>query len=454
MAQALVNVPVFGNRFIENAYAVNPLQAYLTLRGIHNAPFIDGDYSTSLVAPIAQVFAIGSWIYYNNGVNPTVSQRNATVFGELGGTIPILPENQARSRFVAAIRSYILLCNDGQKSLAAPAAGFIANNDNQVNVQNLLWNTVMEHINNPVVVSIVLAGQPAITLPSTFGLAYAYASTEALRLSRTPGGITNLFVNVNVTVALCKRGNFTEEFAEKVRTGLNNDIGKLIDVNPEECAAYYNLYLPELTPISAQNVFAHISPLIPARAIRIRTTIMQAAGSGLTMFNLILAAFNRFPDFDWGIIEALFPGQFAAYHAATVAVNGNQYYAFRKTPMGDAASTKYNYLAWTARSLFIESGIQRHLRAYGAPYRNNQYPALAQAIRRYLNRDTAIDEEGNILQPNHEYWANTQEYKNDLVGYANYLQQRFEQPEAEIPEVDNPGIPDFGDVPIGRAEEN
>ncbi|XKL61658.1 hypothetical protein PGB90_001491 [Kerria lacca] len=124
----------------------------------------------------------------------------------------------------------------------------------------------------------------------------------------------------NYIMCLCKCGQLTERLIVKVSTEIENELGIVIESTVEETA------------------------------LRLRLTIVQAAGSGLTCLILILKAMRIYANFPWWVVAALYGNEMANVETATTAVGDNPYYGFKKD-LGAVKSRLYKNIAWVAKEL-------------------------------------------------------------------------------------------------------
>lgn len=273
--------------------------------------------------------------------------------GEYGGLRSEITQADARAYFIRGIRYYCLYGEplaafllDQALQEAAPAA-LVPQTDAQL----------VTALNNATIPRITIENAE-VWFPTSIAQAYNYAVAEAQR-KRAGGTIIDVAsIIVTIVAALSRRGTMTEEFIQKTVEACRAQFSRNIVITSDIASMYFNSYTPGMTPADIGQVFIQLRDQTPLTAIKVRTMIEQAEDSGLSTFVIIKDAMMKYQAFPWGVVEALYPGQFLAYRNASVAIAGNPYYAYRHGGMGDAAATKYAVLGWTARSLFIETGDQ------------------------------------------------------------------------------------------------
>lgn len=97
--------------------------------------------------------------------------------------------------------------------------------------------------------------------------------------------------------------------------------------------------------------------------MRLRLTIVQAAGSGLTCLILILKAMRIYANFPWWVVAALYGNEMANVETATTAVGDNPYYGFKKD-LGAVKSRLYKNIAWVAKELLVRINGETTLNNY------------------------------------------------------------------------------------------
>lgn len=366
------------------------------------------------VADIIYVYCKGNFLreHFQNPERFNNVVALTTLCGEYGGLRGMVPVAEARENFVRAIRYYIIYGDENVDYNAPQVNGqrpVATNCPTQVNL--------IDAINNHEVVRVTHGPDIDADLPTNIDQAYQYALNEAANRRNNNHVVDVTSVIVTVIASLTKQGNMTEDFIAKTQQACVEQFGRRVVINRDVAKQYYAIYTPSMTPTDIRRVFVSLLPLVPLNAIRIRTMIEQAQFCGLSNYIIIRDAIGKYGTFQWGIVEALYPGQLVNYRRACLAIAGNPYYSFRHGGMGDAASTKYAILGWTARSLLIETGDQPELMRYGNGYNRNKYPRLANAIRRYVDRPLPVNQDGVPIDPENGYWGACQDYMRQLAEY-------------------------------------
>lgn len=441
MAQAnAVSLPLFTNNAVmQHALALPPYISRIACGRVNYRALSEARLGEQEVIDIIGVYCKGNWLRDNHHIPEryTGNVEKELLCGEYGSIINAATQDQSRAWFLTAIRYYIYYTDEAQQLEADPnpQIGFQVGdgeNDHGTIHQGLVG--AEEYIHD---------GNELTRFPTTFEEAYEYAVNEGAH--RRAGGVHLDVTSTVVTslVSIIKRGNITPEAIDKIQENCNVQIGKKVVIPEQIVKSHYSLYTPAMTPDNIRRVVNRLLEIVPVGAIKIRTMVQQSAYSGLSSYVCVKDAIAKFADFRWGVVEALHPGQFRAYHDALITIGGNQYYAFRHGAMGNAASTKYAILGWTARSLLIESGEQPELKKYAGAYKRNKYPRIAAAIHTYVNRPLAVNEDGAANNPDHAFWNNCRQF---MAGARDWVVQ------AEAAVEDNQPVPplvfnELGEIP-------
>lgn len=426
--------PIFlMNQVVEEAVGMPAHYSRNCCRFVNHHRLSDARFHETGTADVIWIYAKGNFLREHFQTPEKFNTQVATVSlcGEYGGLRGLMPENEARREFVLGIRYYIMFGEPATAFVRGVAEG--AQRAEGTHCANI--PAVVIALNNQAIGRII-TNQVDHDLPVTMAEAYTYASAEALRRRQENQVVDVTSIIVTVIASLGKQGTMTEEFINNTQQSCLEQFGRRVVIHRAVAKLYYTTYTPAMTPDDIARVFRTLLPMIPLTAIRLRTIVEQSRFSGLSSYVIIRDAIDRYGNFPWGIVEALFPGQFARYRAACIAIAGNPYYAYRHGGMGDAASTKYSVLAWTARSLLIETGDQPDLNRYGNGYNRNKYPRIAHAITTYVNRPLPVHANGEVEQPQHAYWAACLDF---LQGIANYNTQAIAAVDAGDPPV---AVPD------------
>lgn len=432
------------DQFLASALLSVPFAQRATIMFLDYGHFTDS-FTHPMVAPMVQIFAIGThWRHMKTRGTRVI--WDAIALGELCWLGVESSSNEARERFLLAIRYYIAKSVDDQIATIAGGAGEVDQNEegqeggNPADVVILDENSAafINAIENTRIITI-----NRMALPINFNQAYDFAIMEANRISVGMFLSNSTYLATSAIVALVKKGNMSEQFLQKVQTSMLAEVGNCpLYIDPMR--NFYNWYIStRLTAATARDLFQRLENLLPAHALRLILTVQQAAGAGMTNYNLINEALAAFSDFTWSIVEMTSRGQFEAFRLATITINGDQYFGYNRD-LGEAKSTKYAVLAWTARGLLIMSGTQPALARYGAPWRANAYPRIARAIELFLAQENPLDEEGNPRNRDHVFHAQAQAHLAALRTYHVQAAGRFDnnaanyQPPALIPALPFP----------------
>lgn len=218
----------------------------------------------------------------------------------------------------------------------------------------------------------------------------------------------------NITLAYCalaKRGQVTDEFCTKIQTSIRDELGITLVLNQPSINALYKSYMSGVNETNAQHVFATLDTLIPDIALRLKLTLQQASGSGMTLYVIIGRAMRIYYDFPWGRVNTLTSGEVINWQAARRHIHDNLYYGFKRD-MGAARSTLYKSVGYVARELLVKINGERTLLRYaglGGNIKNKN--ALDRLINAYTETYVAAEgdeteEERRILPPREELLAN------------------------------------------------
>ncbi|AJG39062.1 putative nucleoprotein [Wenzhou crab virus 2] len=154
-------------------------------------------------------------------------------------------------------------------------------------------------------------------------------------------------------VALVKQGNISDRFTNKITQSLEQEVGVTVTLPSDGIRAVWDVYGPYINEVTAGPVFNRWLPLVPQNALRVRLTILQAAGEGLTAFTTILKALRAHPRFHWSRVINLFPQEWDNFVNAVTAVGANTFYGFKKD-LGVVRSTMYKNLGYVAKELMVK----------------------------------------------------------------------------------------------------
>lgn len=216
----------------------------------------------------------------------------------------------------------------------------------------------------------------------------AYAITLNLSQHLIGNIIAPPAIIASQVAALMRRGSLTEAWAVKYLDGVAQELNiqmltpdQLIDIARKTWARLS----PTLTSVTAGHIIAQWNNLIPAHAIRMRTTITQASWAGLTTMTVIGRAMVLFVGFPWANITNAFNNEMNNFTAAVAAVGNDQYYGFG-TNIEAVKSTLFKNIGYVAKELLIRGNSERSLTLYQGWTRNPPHKAaLDTLITTYLD---------------------------------------------------------------------
>lgn len=158
-------------------------------------------------------------------------------------------------------------------------------------------------------------------------------------------------------MAFSSRGNLAPDKLTRLKTDLKDTMGQVIEMmKNEDLQQTYANFADYIQDGDAAAIMTRWSGYFAGNAlIRIRVTIQQAQCAGLTSLDTINRAVHLHPHFPWYLLVRLYPMEWAAANAATVAVGNNAYYGFRQD-LGPVKATKYKRLAWACSLILIATG--------------------------------------------------------------------------------------------------
>lgn len=115
---------------------------------------------------------------------------------------------------------------------------------------------------------------------------------------------------------------------------------------------------PTLTSNTARYLVETWTELMPDHAIRMRTTIQQAAWAGLTTMIVIGRAMILYGTFLWPNITRAFTTEMNSFVTAVERVGNDQYYGFGKN-IEVARSTLFKNIGYVAKELLIRGNNER-----------------------------------------------------------------------------------------------
>lgn len=349
MANAVANTRAVGLADVASFYrrwcAENPLYSKLFVSRVEMSPFNQEGIAQTVVPSMAFLAWVG--VYLADGIRVNRPEAQALAIADL--FLPeikldrLLNRNEARELLVDSVTALLESDSIATYTDADIAALEVdAVTEEEISALSLPDNfslRVTEQNHEP----------PRMT-PHQALLAL-YRMTIQMRPSISIGGLTFIVVTY---LAVLKRGNMTQQFLDKVVNGVREDLGVAsMNINPETCQTLYRVFGSQINDQNIPVITARWSGLLPEQALRLRLTVTQASGSGLTALVVIGVAILKYPDFRWLKIKALFPGEFAAFDTARAAVGNNVWYGFRHD-LGPVKSTLYKNLAYVAKELLIK----------------------------------------------------------------------------------------------------
>nr|API61889.1 hypothetical protein [Mos8Chu0 chuvirus] len=308
----------------------------------------------------------------------------AMAMGEaLGPFIPDawkLPEAEAREEIVRAVRWLITV--DG-----VTATGLDGNLWFDAEILGVPADTITAQRVPDVNVALILLEAMACLLPSTnvWLNGVSFVTTAILSLSR--------------------RGTVSDELKARVEDGIRDATSAVsVNLGMSTIQRFYKMYCTGVTAANAEELFNHYQALIPDNVITLRNLVLQAAGSGLTTYMVILRAFNDFEDFPWARLMHNAGPEFRNFANAVDLVGGNLYFGFNNQ-MAAAAAKNFPNLAYASFQLCIKAGGDNPLKRYGGMPRVVPQKALIdQLVIIYVEAHINADENVHVPAPVNDEW--------------------------------------------------
>lgn len=359
--------PGMNNMFINRHLSPNDLYRSFVMRGINHG-LLRGDFAAPGTVSVITVYCIGRCI--DVGVRQSMVEV-ATLTGlELCNGFPMdMYLNQAASRvqFSKAIGVILNAMYQGNAwspinmvALSPEVIACAAQAPAGENAQGAAANETAQLYATIIAVVTAYRQNGAIDFISAY--------TIALHMSRHLIGnvIPPPAIIASQVAALMRRGSLTEAWATKYLDGVSQELNiqmltpdQLIDVARKTWARIS----PTLTPATAETIIVNWNNLIPAHAIRMRTTITQASWAGLTTMTVIGRAMVLFASFPWPNITNAFRNEMGNFLAAVTAVGDNRYYGFG-TNVEAVKSTLFKNLGYVAKELLVRGNNERSLSLY------------------------------------------------------------------------------------------
>lgn len=191
---------------------------------------------------------------------------------------------------------------------------------------------------------------------------------------------------ITTYVGAAKRGTVSDKFIEKIQTGIKDDLGENITLDIGVIHSTYVNFGRYINADNAKTVFDTWLTDVPEHALRLRLTLEQVSGSGLTAFLTIGKAIMKYKDFPWHKLDRLTDGEMTNYLGAIRVVNGNPYYGFNRD-LKAAKSTNYSSIAYVAKELLIRIAGELSLKNYQGWIKKPKSPLIIdQMIDNYVNK--------------------------------------------------------------------
>ncbi|AJG39050.1 putative nucleoprotein [Lishi spider virus 1] len=365
------------------------------VRSIDVAPF-QGDFDDNLVPTMIHLYSIGKFLHYKP--QSTVSRAAvlaitcAETLGPSIGTDRLMTQHEARQSLchaVCALRNSGLLATF--TSATAQTYGALVGNDRPAQWTDTDWDSTDVEANCRVLRHMALRAEAAYTLKGSSLI-------------------------VHMLVAIIKRGTMSDAFVDKIQQGIQTDLSLPIRISAETCRIFYSSYCSELNDVGMSFLLSHLDRLIPTHALRLRLTIQQASGSGLTALVLLGRAFRMYENFNWPLVAKWYPDEWANFTAAVDSVGNNLMYGYRRD-IGPAKSTKFRSLTFIAKELLIRVGGETSLRNYaGFATRVKNHDAVINLINTYVDRITAAQAEVEVGDAESEA---VNQFRQTVVEHAN-----------------------------------
>lgn len=168
-----------------------------------------------------------------------------------------------------------------------------------------------------------------------------------------------------VYVAVARQGTATSEFMEKIARGLQADLGLAgMGLSATLIRLFWDQFGSGINQDNVAHVLQRWLRMLPQRALRLRLTLEQCRGGGLTSYLAIKTAMSDCDDFPWERLRCIIPKDFTNYCEAVRVAGQNPWYGFKKN-LGIVASANYISLGYCAKELLVKTGYQTGLRQYG-----------------------------------------------------------------------------------------
>ncbi|APG78718.1 hypothetical protein [Hubei chuvirus-like virus 1] len=228
----------------------------------------------------------------------------------------------------------------------------------------------------------------------TFPQAWFYAYYISKHL-RSPNRQLALEYITHAYCALGKRGQVTDEFCTKITNAVRDELGVNVVLHSGTLNSLYKSYMQGVNENNAAGMFNYLQMLVPAVALRLQLTLMQASGSGLTLYSIIGRAIRLYNNFPWGLVNTLTSGELVNWNGARVLIGDNMYYGFKRD-LGAARSTLYKSLGYVARELLVringENTLRRFMGLTGNVKNKRQLDQLIEAYVAGVHVERQVDD--------------------------------------------------------------
>jgi hypothetical protein len=359
--------------FLAHYLAESPLTASLKFAPINRWPII-APWNNEYLIALASVYAEAR-MAYSQAHNPDL--KKAMIMGET--LSPMIPATKYSDQQSARI-SVITWIKWGMIHEIFDALG----DYNNLNFQEFkALPEIRQNFN--------IAEMPAVYPPP-------HATIETFELNQVIFMMTFFAYNLRdarrtkaiecLTLAYCalaKRGQVTQEFCVKIINSIRDELAVNITMTSLTINALYKGYMLGVNETNAELVLNYLDAQLPDIALRLKLTLTQASGSGLTLYIIIGKALRMYHDFQWGRANLLTGGEMANWNAAMDIIGNNLYYGFKRD-LGAARSTLYKSIGYVAKELLVKINGEVSLERYGGLSGNiKNKAALDRLITAYVN---------------------------------------------------------------------
>lgn len=384
--------PIWNQNYVTSTFSCNPAYTFNHIGGLNYGIFNTQDYQNPNIPYHTAVLAHGALLSNDPDYEMDMDDIEMISCGCMGG-INIPPHHDPQGEYLNNIRSYI--------SIVPNAPAYNTDGCHERGPGQAPADDLYDVCNNK-------------NLPTTFVKAYDYVETHINFLKNEYDIKSRLERLVNMTVSLCKTGTITTHFAKKIASGIENDLGKEIEVDPQFIKAFYNRYVRNITPELAQAFFENLQNWIPEHALRMLLTVQQCIDHGITGLLLVKKAMEAYPGFDWELLDFIRAGELARVEAALILYANRSYAGFTRT-LGDMAGTKFKLAVYTAKHLLIEVGGETSLKKYRGGEKG-PIPLIDEAIANMINNEVPVVDGRLARDGLDENQARIYDNAHDIVG--------------------------------------